>query len=893
MWKKAHKWFGGKDTELRERMLRTIIIVGGIAALIAIGEIFLVMKVTDVLMLALCLVVICMGFCLFFTFKYHKYDVAATLLGVVIVMILMPVVFMYSGAIHSGASVWLALGILYIFIMFQGKKLVFFLLTAFLSYSATYGFAYHFPEYVSYMPSEGTAYADALFSVFAVGLIGGLILKAHMTTFEEEHQLNIRQKKALQEAGSARNALFANMSHEIRTPINAIIGLNEMILRENPTGTTAEYARDIQIASKMLLNQVNDILDLSQAEMQKMKIVAAQYDTSDLFREMVEVIRGQVEKKNLEFYVDIDHALPKVLLGDEKRLKQVLLNILDNAVKYTEEGSITLSAQGEMLSEEELSLKVSVADTGIGIRKEDMEHIYDSYNRLDAKKNSGIQGSGLGLAITKQLVNLMGGEITLDSIYTKGTTFTVVLKQKIVDKTPIGSLEFEQVEAPKEEGYKPLFEAPEARILVVDDNRMNSLVARKLLEATKAQIDVANSGEQCLEMTKQKYYNVILLDYMMPGMNGPETLKEIRKQENGLCREAGVIAVTANALSGARERYLEQGFDGYVEKPIQSRKMEQEILSLLPLDIVEYMDVSKVGKAESHSVQTISKRKRKKVYITADCVSDIPTEFLEKYDIKLMYLYINTPKGRFMDTKEIDSDSLTEYITEDSTTAKVDNVTVEEYEGFFANALTEAERVVHISVASRSASSYAIASKAAKGFDHVRVVDSGQISGGEALLVLYAAKMAKEGVSAADIYRELERIKGNIKSSFILPGANIFHQNGRLRKLAVWLCDSFELHPCITMRKGKAVLRGMLGGTLQRAWKQIIHWDFRSKKRINTDIVIITHVGCSVKQLEYIRREIAKCIRFKRVIVQKASFSNACSTGVKTVGISYFTTSKK
>lgn len=892
MWKKISNLFGGKDTDLRERMLRTIIVVGGVATLIACVEIVLVMEVSTLLLPMMILLLLSMAFGLFLTFKYHKYDLAATILGIVIVVLLMPSMFVMSGSIHSGASVWLALGILYIFIMFRGKKMMIFLAVAIFVYGYTFLCAYKYSEYVVPLASESVAYIDAYFSVIAVGFISGLILKAHMNTFEEEHKTNIQQREALREASKTKNVFFANMSHEIRTPINAIIGLNEMILRENPTGQTAEYARDIQIASKMLLNQVNDILDLSQVEMNKMQIVSGQYDTANMFVELAEMIRGQVEKKKLEFFADIDPNLPAALIGDEKRLKQVILNILDNAVKYTEEGSVTLTAQGEESSEDEIILKVSVADTGIGIRKEDIEHIYDSYNRLDEKKNIGIMGSGLGLAITKQLVDLMGGEITIDSIYTKGTTFTVVVKQKVAVKTPMGTIDMRMQEPVAEEGYKPMFEAPEARILIVDDNRMNSLVARRLLESTKAQIDVANSGAQCLEMTKQRYYHVILLDYRMPDMSGAETLKEIRKQENGLCRESAVVAVTANALSRARERYLEQGFDGYVEKPIQSKLIEKEILGLLPIEIIEYMEMEEIRRSEHSLIQEMARRRRKKLYITADCVCDIPPELLEAYDIKLMYLYINTPNGRFMDTREIDADSLTDYIVGDSSSAMVGSVTVEEYEEFFAGVLTEAERVIHISVAARSAKSYDIAVKAAKGFDHVRVVDSGQISGGEGILVLHAAKLAKEGRPAAEIYDELERVKGHIQTRFIVPGANILHQNGKLRSVTVRLCKMFDLHPCISMRQGKVIIKSLHAGNLQKVWKQVIRRTFRSKKKISREVVFITHVGCNVKQQEYIRREILKCIPFKRVIMQKAAFSNACITGMETIGIAYFTTSK-
>lgn len=888
MWKKIIQLVSGKDCELRERMLRTIILVGGFATIIAIVEIFIVMEVSNVLLPLLALLLVVMGVALLITFKYRKYNLASTLLGIVIVMMVMPPMFCMSGGIDSGASVWLALGILYIFVMFSGKKLFLFMLLCLIVYGGTYWFSYSYPEMLTPMPSKAAVYIDAFFSVFVVGIIGGIILKAHMKVFEEEHVLNIVQKEELEKSRDSKNVFFANMSHEIRTPINAIIGLNEMIMRLNPAGETREYAQDIQVASKMLLNQVNDILDLSQMEMQKMKIIPVQYRTEDLFGDLTELIRVQLEKKQLEFYLDIDRNLPSVLYGDEKRLKQIFLNILDNAVKYTEEGSVTLSVQGEMCGEDEILLKVQVADTGIGIRKEDIEYLYDSFNRADEKKNTRIMGSGLGLAITKQLVDLMGGEITVDSIYTKGTTFSVILKQKIIEQKPIGVVDLLKRGAEKGEIYRPYFEAPEARVLVVDDSDMNLMVASRLLSATKVQIDVATSGAECLEMTKKKYYHVILLDYMMPGMSGPETLIELRNQENGLCRDTAVITLTGNTMLGARQLYQEQGFDGYVEKPIEGRALEKEILQFLPSDIIEYQESESADGGAVDKIQRSTLKKRKKIYITSDCACDIPAELLEKYDIKLMYLYIRTPYGRFADTREIDSDSLTQYLSADSSSAYADSVTVEEFEEFFAEVLTQAESVVHISLGSRAGKSHGIAVAAAKGFDHVHVVDSGQISCGQGLVTLYAAKLALEGKNANEICDAVEKMLGHVQTGIIMPGADIFYQNGRTSAMMAKLCRALQLHPFVTMRQKNAIVIDVFGGNLENAWKKGIRRHLRKKRKINRDIVFITHVGCSVKQQEWIKKEVLKCVPFERVIVQKASFTVACNSGMETVGIAYY-----
>ena len=888
MFKKLIRLMVGKECELRERMFRTIILLGGLASAIGIIEIIFTMELDNFLVPILILLLAVMAISLVISFRYNKLDLAAILMGLVIIVMIFPVMFCLSGGIESGAPVWLALGILYIFIMFSGKKFVFFLVLCLITYSITYILAYNFPQLIVPMKSKGTAFFDSIFSVFVIGIVSGCILKLHMRVFEQEHELTIAQKEELEKTSNAKNVLFANMSHEIRTPINTIIGLNEMIIRENSTGSTREYAQDIQLASKMLLNQVNDILDLSQMEMKKMNIVPVQYNVENMFGELVDLIKVQADKKGLELRVDIDKNLPSVLVGDEKRIKQILLNLLDNAVKYTKEGYIAMSVQGENAADGEISMKVKVADTGMGIRKEDMEYIYDSFNRVDENNNSRIVGSGLGLAITKQLVDLMEGEITVDSIYTKGTVFTVILKQGIADAKSVGSVNLLKRQSQDTGSYKPSFEAPEARILVVDDNSMNSRVAASLLSYTKVQVDTAGSGEECLKMTMKKYYHVILLDYMMPVMDGHEVLKAIRSQENGLCRESAIIALTANAMYGSRQIYREQGFDGYVEKPVQSRLLEQEILNLLPSEIIEYRESETTGMENDGQIQRLTRRKRKKIYITADCVCDIPPELLEKYDIKLMYLYIRTPHGRFADTKEIDSDSLTQYLSTVNSVAYADSVTMEEYEEFFAETLTQAERVVHISMASRDGMTYNLAVAAARCFDHVHIIDSGQISCGMGLVTLYAAKLAAEGCSAREIIDSVEKMKSRVKTRVVMPGINIFYQNGRTGRITALVCNFFKLHPYTVVRHNKTVIRGMLAGSLENAWKQAIYWHLHNRRKINSDVVFITYVGLTVKQLEWIKAEVLKYVPFDKVIIQKASFSTACNSGLKTVGISYY-----
>ncbi len=878
----------GKDCELQERMLRTIILVGGIAVLIAITEIILVMDIKANMVFMLILLLVAMAIAFVATFKYRKYNAASTLLGIVIIVLVMPFMFILSAALESGASVWLSLGILYIFIMFSGKKLLVFLGLTVISYAITFWTAYTYPDIIVQMPTKAISYIDAFFSVFAVGMVGGGILKAHMKVYEEEHGINLKQKEELEKSRDSQNTFFANMSHEIRTPINAILGLNELIMRTAPEKEIQEYAKDIQMAGNILLNQVNDILDLSQISVDKMYISPEKYYTRELFSELVDLIKVQADKKNLDLVMNIDKNLPSQLWGDEKRLKQVLINIMDNAVKYTDEGSVTVTVEGEEYVDDEVLLSIKVADTGIGIRKENLADIYDSFNRFDEDKNRRILGSGLGLAITKQLVDMMGGEIQVDSIYTKGTIFTVLLRQKIMNTEPVGEINFAYKGLEAGTVYRPLFEAPEARVLVVDDNKMNRVVTAKLLEATKVQVDMAASGLECLEMTKKKFYHVILLDYTMPDMDGHDTLRALNAQENGLCRDSAVIVLTGNTQSGARQMYMDEGFDGYVEKPIQGRLLESEIFTFLPPDIIEYQEEAHLHAENMGQMQKLSMRKRKKIYITTDCTCDIPSELLEKYDIKLMYLYIKTPYGRFADTREIDSDSLAQYVSLENSMAKGDSVTVEEIEDFFAEALTQAEHVIHISLSSKCGRSHSVAVAAAEGFDHVHVIDSGQISCGQGLVVLYAAKLAMEGKTALEICELVNKMKHHVHTRFIMPSADIFYQNGRTSALAAKMCRMLHLHPYAGLIQRKALLKGLLFGNLESAWKQGIRIMMCRKRRINTDIVFVTHVGCSVKQQEWLRKEIAKYVKFDRFIIQKASFTSACNVGMESIGIAYY-----
>lgn len=892
MLKKWNDLLFKREYELKERLFRLILMIAGIVSAIAILEGFFLTHSYGLLFTEI-LVLLTIIICAVFMIKYQKLELATIIFWVSINCCLFPNLFYLSGGISSGVVIWFVLAMVYPFIMFSGRKLVIFATLSAIVDFCVLEIAYLFPGMVqNTLNTEGT-FIDMYFSIIVVGVTLGGIVKVQVHMLEIERTITLTQKEELEKANTYKDGFFANMSHEIRTPINTIVGLNEMILRETHSDVIQDYAHNIEIASKMLLNLVNDILEFSQLEMKQMQLVPLEYDSKEMFLDAINMVRIRMREKNLEFRINIDEKIPSVLYGDVKRIKQILLNILTNAIKYTNEGSITLTVDAEFKKEAMVDLKIVVADTGIGIHKENLQHIFDIFSRMDQRKNVSVEGSGLGLAITKQLVDLMGGTISIDSIYTKGSVFTITIEQRIVNSEPIGNVDFQGNQSThSRHQYHQSFEAPEARVLIVDDSTINAQVAKKLLGATKVQVDVANSGEECLRMAQLKYYHVILMDYMMPEMNGIETLGRLRKQENGLCKESPVLALTGNILNNIGNWYVENGFSGYLEKPIEPMKLEREVLRLLPDEIVEYrFEQEEETVDEQNIIKKISnhRNKKKKVYITSDCVCDLPDELLEKYDIKLMYYYIKTPTGRFADTREIDSDNLSQYyMSGNAKDVHADSVSVEEYEEFFAEVLTQAEQVIHVVMAAHAGKSQKIAHMAAKGFDHVKIIDSGHISGGEGLCVLYAARLAQEGLSVEEICKEINRIKGKIVCRFLLPNSRVFYQNGYLDKFKYSLCEGMQWHPMLNMRHSRLVVEGFGHGRLEESWKRFIRFHLLPKWRIDTGVVVITHVCCTQKQLDEIQKEVLKYIPFKKVIIQKGSFSNACNSGLRTIGIAYY-----
>ena len=383
-----------------------------------------------------------------------------------------------------------------------------------------------------------------------------------------------------QRANRAKSAFLANMSHEIRSPINAILGMDEMILRESGEREVLDYAEDIESAGKTLLSIINDILDLSKIEEGKMEILPVQYDLSSLVNDLVNMTRRRAEDKGLRFVVQVDENTPHLLVGDEIRIRQCALNILTNAAKYTERGTVTLQIGYEKLNDEKIMLKLSVSDTGIGMKQEDMDRLFAPFARIEEKRNRNIEGTGLGMSITKQLLLMMGSSLEVQSVYGEGSTFAFAVEQPVAKWEPIGAFAGRYSAGAQRKAYRELFHAPDARILVVDDTPVNLSVIRGLLKRTRMQIDTAESGAEALRKAEDTAYDVIFIDHMMPEMDGVETLHRLRALPGA--KTVPCVALTANAISGAREMYLELGFSDYLSKPVDGEKLEKLLLKYLP-----------------------------------------------------------------------------------------------------------------------------------------------------------------------------------------------------------------------------------------------------------------------------------------------------------------------
>lgn len=434
---------------------------------------------------------------------------------------------------------------------------------------------------------------------FALVILFWRYVKSYSKLEEEKHIAEEAER-----SNQAKSEFLANMSHEIRTPINSILGMNEMILRETIQDEIAEYSDDIKSAGDSLLSLINDILDYSKIEAGRLELYKSDYEVATLINDLNNMIKLRANGKGLAFTLNIDSRTPKTLHGDKVRVQQIIMNLLTNAVKYTDKGSVILRMSWDNDIE---ALRVNVQDTGKGIKDSDIEVLTSKFTRVDLENNNNIEGTGLGLSITKMLLDEMGGSLHIKSKYGEGSIFTVIIPQGLVSKELMGEY---KPPIRERKQYIRKFTAKEANVLVVDDTHMNLMVIKRLLKDTEMNIDLAHDGKECIELVKHNLYDIILMDIRMPYMGGEEVLNILKQRR--LIDDTPVIALTADALPESRDKYISEGFADYLSKPVKAEDLEDMIIQFLPKDKIVM---------ESH--------KRQEVIIAEDKLSGLFRHLLE------------------------------------------------------------------------------------------------------------------------------------------------------------------------------------------------------------------------------------------------------------------------
>lgn len=877
------------EREFKERVYLALTIVVETVAFIAfIGDIITKENPYEIAIIAGTLVFIPALMIVCFRRKKLEFAIKTTIVG--IVFIILPGLYFFGGGINGGGVLWFIFTFTYAGLVLTGVwRTVIFISIVVLAF-ACYTVEYWHPELI-YQHSREMFFVDSFISIVLVGIVGFSMTWLQNYLYRGENKRAKEAAKKAEDLSRAQNRFFSSMSHEIRTPLNAILGLNELILRD--TSASDEIIKEsvgIEGSGKMLLTLIDDILDFSKVESGNMDIVPVSYNVGDMFSEIVNMFWVRANDKGLRFNVIIDPKVPSALYGDEVRIKQIMVNLINNAIKYTSVGSVDLRVECEFKDEKNVELTISVSDTGIGIQKEALPYIFDVFKRVDEGKNRHIEGTGLGLSIVKNLTDLMGGTVSVNSVYGEGSTFTVIISQEIADATAIGDLNIHNETSAKRKTYESLFNAPEAKVLIVDDNEINLEVECKLLEGTQMIIHGAMSGREALEMCLKEKYDVILMDHIMPEMDGIECLNNIRSQEGGLNRGTPIVVLTANAGSVDRDTYYRAGFDGYLVKPVSSESLDTTLMRFINPDKIIIKNNKLTGdKAEINTSAGYSGKMP--LLITSTSMSDLPEVLTERF-IPVLPFLIKTEEGVFKDGVQMGADELIRYISTGKTAVSMPPDEAA-YRDFFAAQLKQAHYIIHIAITTSMSEDYRLATEAAKSFDNVVVVNSESVSSTAGMLVLIAIKLAQMNASVEEIVSELEEVKKRLKCSFIIGNTEFMARKNLIRPEIDQIARSLNLHPCLKVKDDTLRVNGLLMGRDKTVYKKYINKAFPVDVIPDPEVVFVTYVDVPVETLRWIKEEISKKAYFENVVFKQASAAISTNCGPGSFGILYFVKSNK
>ncbi|MCR4762596.1 MAG: DegV family EDD domain-containing protein [Lachnospiraceae bacterium] len=872
--------------ELKERvfiLLNSSVLV--VVAVALLGDIIYSDNIVEIVLLIILMVI--NPLMTYIGVKTGHVDATARILSFLLITTAMPVVFLFGGGVEGAAIPWMVFSYLYIGLVLFGwwRALALLLLTAVVI--GLFFVGYRYPDVIIGHQRE-IFYLDAVLGVIEVGMVCFVMTWFQNRLFMQENERAKAETRKVEKLNRAQNRFFSSMSHEIRTPINSILGLNEIILRqEDASEEIIRDAGNIQGAGRMLLALINDILDFSRIEAGKMDIVPVNYDVAAMISEIVNMIWLRAEQKGLEFKVEVDPSVPAELFGDEIRIKQILVNLLNNAVKYTREGLVTLHVEKEELREDQILLSFTVIDTGIGIKQDAIPYLFDAFRRMDEEKNTGIEGTGLGLSIVKQLVDLMDGRITVNSVYMQGSTFMVTLWQKVTRFDTVGDISLtNRPGGGKQDRYQACFTAPDVQILIVDDNEMNLEVEKKLLAGTEMKVDTAQNGEDALSMTQNTRYDLILMDHLMPGMDGIECMQHIRKQAGGLNNHVPILVLTANAGGENRGLYSRSGSDGYLMKPVTGKQLEEAVLGHVPESMVTWMEGREAARLQMNTGGSYSRKIP--VLVATNSTCELPPAVVREHQIDVIPFSVIAEGRVYYDSVEAGTDELLRYM---KSGVRLDSEapTVEEFEAFFGQELKKAHNIIYITISSALSKEYERASAAAKAYGNVIVYDSGFASGCVGLLVLLAHRMSTQGRSTEVILEELDSLKSRLMCSFVTDGTFFERKKDLLGRGIYNITRVLDVRPFVRIKNGRFHIRGAVVGDRRNDFDRFTDYALPRLADPDLDLVLVIYVSLTEEDRKRIETRIRRRHAFRNILFLKATGVMAMHCGPDSFGIAYFT----